>query len=70
MKITGTCPKCATQDILVVAVTDQIENDKTMIGLMQDAYVCGACGYVEFYARDPNAIRSVARTLATKHPFR
>ena len=68
MKITGTCPKCAAQDVLVVTVTDQVET--SAIGLTQDAYVCGGCGYVEFFARDPNALRAVARKLETKHPFR
>ena len=68
MKTTGTCPKCHTLDVLVVTVTDQIETGT--VGLVQDAYVCGACGYVEFYARDPNAIRAVARSVDAKDPFR
>jgi ribosomal protein S27AE len=68
MKITATCPKCSSQDILVVTVTDQVE--ATAIGLTQDAYVCGGCGYVEFFARDPNAIRAVARKLEPRSPFR
>jgi len=68
MKNTGTCPKCAAQDVLVVTVTDQIESGS--IGLTQDAHVCGACGYIEFYARDPSAIRAVARKRERTSPYR
>jgi len=68
MKTTGTCPKCDTPDVLVVTVTDQIETGAT--GLTQDAYVCGACGYIEFYARDVDAIRALARKVVAQQPFR
>jgi predicted nucleic-acid-binding Zn-ribbon protein len=68
MKNNGTCPKCSTQDVLVVTVTDQIESGT--VGLTQDAYVCGACGYIEFYAREPAAIRAVARKLERTSPYR
>jgi predicted nucleic-acid-binding Zn-ribbon protein len=69
MKATGRCPKCSERDVLVVDVTDQIES-ADVVGLSQDAYVCGACGYVEFYARDVDAVRRVARSVATRSPFR
>jgi len=68
MKNHGTCPKCSAQDVLVVTITDQIESSR--VGLTQDAHVCGACGYIEFYASDPSAIRAVARKLERTNPYR
>ena len=56
----GPCPKCGGEEILVLdEVTDQIGTRS--IGLAQDAYVCAACGLIEFYARDVGALRGIAR---------
>lgn len=70
MKRTGCCPKCTGHDVLFVEVTDQVED--ALVGLAQDAYVCATCGYIEFYARDPVALRGVAKVVraGTGEPFR
>jgi len=65
MKATGTCPKCAGTSVLRVEVTDQV--DDSLVGLAQEAYVCELCRYIEFYARDPEALRRVASRVVAKH---
>ncbi len=51
------CPKCSSKDVLLAPqITDQISDEP--FGLAQDAYVCGACGFIEFYARDVEALRA------------
>jgi predicted nucleic-acid-binding Zn-ribbon protein len=70
MKQTGVCPKCHVRDVLRVEVTDQVE--ESLVGLAQEAYICGSCSYIEFYARDPATLRSIARVVSkgSSTPFR
>ena len=71
---TGICVKCSADEVFVVHVTDQIEGDRlgSLVGLEQEAYVCGGCGYVEFYARDLATVRRIGRVVKPmrRAPFR
>ena len=77
MKRTGTCPKCASRDIIRDAMAiDRGENQfqrELTIATFRDpdaflfkgeqtstvsAWVCAGCGYVEFYADDPAALKT------------
>jgi hypothetical protein len=62
----GICPKCASRDILAVEVTDQVVD--RLVGLAQVAHVCGACGLIEFYARDIDEVRRVVGSARPVDP--
>ncbi len=67
----GTCPKCNGTEILQLEeVTDQV--GARTVGLAQEPYVCGSCGYIEFYACDLKAVRAMAhvRKSPAAQPFR
>jgi predicted nucleic-acid-binding Zn-ribbon protein len=71
MKARGVCPKCDGREILRISdeITDQIGS--AFSGLAQNAYVCAACGFIEFYAADVEGLRSYADVVRTDvHPFR
>jgi hypothetical protein len=63
------CQKCGGDDILQIDdVTDQIGTN--LVGLTQMALVCSSCGFVEFYARNIEAVRALAKQRQQKAPYR
>jgi hypothetical protein len=63
------CQKCGGGDILQIDdVTDQIGTH--LVGLTQMALVCSGCGFVEFYARNIEAVRALAKQRQQKAPYR
>jgi hypothetical protein len=68
----GTCPKCGGQHVvgdLNLRQVDRTVPNKNLVITMYEpssrvptsyhetkAYVCGACGHVELYVDDPNAV--------------
>lgn len=64
MKTNGTCPKCQSQDIIVIADAEQnrIQTGWTVFGYVPVArYVCGACGFSEEYVESPEDIDTLRR---------
>jgi predicted nucleic-acid-binding Zn-ribbon protein len=72
MKISGQCPKCSSREVIrgTTSSTGDTGGD-LLVSTYQDptafvfkgkrsssllAYVCGKCGYVEFYAIEPRVL--------------
>ncbi len=77
MKRSGVCPKCSSQNIVRGARVGDREG-QLMIWSFEDptaivfkgrvttglwAYVCGACGFVEFYSDKPGTLPSATKTV-------
>jgi hypothetical protein len=67
--MSNACSKCGGEDILQLdEVTDQIGTH--LVGLTQQALVCGTCGFIEFYARNVEAVRALAKQRKREDPYR
>jgi predicted nucleic-acid-binding Zn-ribbon protein len=96
MRTTATCPKCSGKKILVAELRDDTGDFPhrarpvpvvawnvgpiSTIGRFE-SWICAACGYTEFYAKDlgdvdelaaqlPNDVRIVDSASPKKGPFR
>jgi predicted nucleic-acid-binding Zn-ribbon protein len=72
MKNSGLCPKCHGRDVVAASdIIDQVGDAST--GLAQDAFICTACGYIEFYAKNLTELKELVRTHSRSvapSPFR
>jgi predicted nucleic-acid-binding Zn-ribbon protein len=79
MRTTATCPKCSGKKLIVVHERGFLRDTK-VIGRFE-SWICAACGYTEFYAKDladvdalasqwPEDVRIVDSTVPRTGPFR
>ncbi len=67
---TGICPKCGSDEVYLKARNGGTQGVNVLRAsrwkyVRMDNYVCGACGYIEFYLSDPSGLQRIKETWET-----